>query len=178
MKNLLDIAAKVSDQAEVFYTGNDGSYLTIRNGTPSETAASVQSGYALRILKDGRIGTAYTKNLLDRQELVSNALNSLKANVKAGFSFPEPSEIPAAWEADGSISRMGFHELHSRSSKVLDYLREKIEGQIDVAAERGVNDIAIMNTNGLDVYRKSSFMYILASLLFPNTPIFPSIHGT
>jgi PmbA protein len=169
MKRLLDMAAKGSDQAEVFSNRNDSSSLEMRNGKPSDISASIQSGYALRILKDGRIGTSYTKNLLNREELVSNALDSLKGKVKAGFSFPGPSEIPSAWEPDGSVSRMGFHDLHSRSSKVLDYMRGKIDGQIDVNTARGVMNMAIMNTNGLDVSRKSSFMYIFASLLFPNT---------
>ncbi len=169
MKKLLDIAAGVSDQAEVFSIRNDSSSLEMRNGKPSDMSASIQSGYSLRILKDGRIGTAYTKNLLNRDELVTNALNSLKGRVKAGFSFPEPSEIPESWLPDESVSSMGFHDLHSRSGKVLDYLSRRVEGQIDVNSARGIQDIAIMNTNGLNVSRKSAFMYIFTSLLFPNT---------
>lgn len=169
MKSLLDIAAKVSDQAEVFSIRNDSSSLDMRNGKPTDMSASIQSGYALRILKDGRIGTAYTKNLLDRKELVSNALSSLKGRVEAGFSFPGPSAIPAPWIPDGSVSEIGFHDLHSRSEKVLDYLRGKVKGQIDVHSARGVLDMSIVNTSGLDVSRKSSIVYILTSLLFPNT---------
>ncbi len=169
MKKLLDIAAKASDQAEVFSIRNDSSSLEMRNGKPSDMSASIQSGYALRILKDGRIGTAYTKNLLNREELVSNALDSLKGRVEAGFSFPGPSVIPESWLPDDSISGMGFHDLHSRSRAVLDYLNRKVKGQIDVNSGRGIQDISIMNTSGLDVSRKSSFMYIFTSLLFPNT---------
>ncbi|MCK4806340.1 MAG: TldD/PmbA family protein [Candidatus Aegiribacteria sp.] len=169
MKILLNMAARVSDQAEVFSIRNDSSSLEMRNGKPTNMSASIQSGYALRILKDGRIGTAYTKNLLDREELVSNALDSLKGRVKAGFSFPGPSDIPASWLPDESISSMGFHDLHSRSKKALDYVRGKVEGQIDVHSARGVQDMAIMNTSGLDISRKTAFMYILTSLLFPNT---------
>ena len=169
MKKLLDNAAGVSDQAEVFSIRNDSSSLEMRNGKTSDMSASIQSGYALRILKDGRIGTAYTKNLLDRDELVRNALDSLKGRVEAGFSFPGPSEIPESWLPDESVSCMGFHDLHSRSKAVLDYLSRKIDGQIDVNSGRGILDMTIMNTNGLDVSRKSSFMYIFTSLLFPNT---------
>lgn len=169
MKKLLDIASKVSDQAEVFFIRDDVSDLTMRNGKPSDMSASIQSGYALRILKDGGIGTAYTKNLLDREEFVTNALNSLKGNVKAGFSFPGPVDIDAAWEPDGTVAGMGFHDLHDHSIKVLDFLREKVDCQIDVNSARGVQDMAIMNTCGLDVSRKSAFMYIYTSLLFPNT---------
>ena len=169
MKKLLDIAASVSDQAEVFSVRNDSSSLDMKNGKPSDMSASIQSGYALRILKDGRIGTAYTKNLLSRDGLVKNALDSLKGRVEAGFSFPGPSEIPESLLPDEAISSMGFHDLHSSSSKVLDYLNRKVKGQIDVNSARGIQDMAIMNTNGLNLSRKSAFMYILASLLFPNT---------
>ena len=130
MKKLLDIAARVSDQAEVFSIRNDSGSLDMRNGKPSDMSASIQSGYALRILKDGRIGTAYTKNLLNRNELVSNALDSLKGRVEAGFSFPGPSDIPESWLPDESVSSMGFHDLHSRSRTVLDYLSRKVDGQI------------------------------------------------
>ncbi len=169
MKKLLDIAARVSDQAEVFSIRNDSGSLDMRNGKPSDMSASIQSGYALRVLKDGRIGTAYTKNLLNRDELVSNALDSLKGRVEAGFSFPGPSEIPQSWQPDESVSSMGFHDLHSRASKVLNYLNGKVDGQIDVTSGRGIQDMAIMNTNGLDFSRKSSFMYIFTSLLYPNS---------
>lgn len=169
MKKLLETASRVSDQAEVYSIRTDSSGLEIRNRVPTDLSASIQSGYAIRLLKDGRIGTAYTKNLLDREELVENALNSLKGNVKAGFSFPDPSSIPSPLVPDDSIAEMGFHDLHALSERVLDHLKGKIEGQIDVHTGRGITDLAIVNTSGLDVSSKTSFMYTFTSLLFPNT---------
>lgn len=169
MKELLDIASKISDQAEVFSIRTDSGELEMRNGKVSNISASIQSGYALRILKNGRLGTAYTKNLLDRKEFVTNALNSLKGQVEASFSFPGQADLPAPWVPDGSVAEMGFYDLHARSDKVLDYLRANVEGQVDVYASRGVSDLSIVNTSGLDVSRKSAFMWIFTSLLFPNT---------
>jgi len=52
------------------------------NGAVNKVSASIQSGVSLRILKDGKMGTAYTKNLIDREELVANALASLGAGVE------------------------------------------------------------------------------------------------
>ena len=169
MKKLLETASRVSDQAEVYSICTDSSGLEMRNGIPTDLFASIQSGYAIRLLKNGRIGTAYTKNLLDREELVENALDSLKGNVKAGFSFPGPADIPRSQIPDDSIAEMGFHDLHKLSEKVLDHLKGKIEGQIDVRSGRGITDLAIINTSGLDVSGTTSFMYIFTSLLFPNT---------
>ncbi|MCK4505483.1 MAG: TldD/PmbA family protein [Candidatus Aegiribacteria sp.] len=169
MKKLLETASRVSDQAEVYNIRTDSSSLEMRNGTPTDLSASIQSGYAIRLLKDGRIGTAYTKNLLDREELVENALNSLKGNVKAGFSFPAPADIPGPQVPDDSIAEMGYHDLHKLSERALDHLNGKIEGQIDVHTRRGITDLAIINTSGLDVSSRTSFMYMFTSLLFPNT---------
>ena len=169
MKKLLETASGMSDQAEVYSIRTDSSGLEMRNGTTTDLSASIQSGFAIRLLKDGRIGTAYTKNLLDREELVNNALNSLKGNVKAGFSFPDTTDLPCPQVPDESIAGMGFHDLHTLSERVLDNLKGKIEGQIDIRTGRGISDITIINTSGLDVSSKNSFMYTFISLLFPNT---------
>lgn len=169
MKRLLEAAAKVSDEAEVFYVRDDSGSLDMRNGRTTDTSASIQSGYALRILRDGMIGTAYTKNLLDRNELVANALDSIKGRVEAGFSFPGPSDMSPSPEPDGTVEAMGFHDLHDRSSRVLAQLEGRVEGLLDVRSARSVTETAIMNTSGLDVSMKTAGMYIFASLLFPNT---------
>ena len=169
MKKLLNIAAEVSDQAEVFFTRNTDNSLSMRNGIATDVSATIQSGYALRILKDGMIGTAYTKNLMDRRELVDNALDSLKGNVQAGFSFPSPSDVPTSQEPDEEVAAMGFSDLHSRSKKVLNHLRDKVEGQLDITSAVSVSETAVMNTNGLDVSSRIAVMMIFASLLFPNT---------
>jgi len=169
MKELLELASGVSDEAEVYHVRDDSSSLSMRNGKATDMSASIQSGYALRILKDGKLGTAYTKNLLDKKELVSNAMASLKGDVEAGFSLPGPSDIPDAPVHDGTVASMGFHDLHRRSERVLQHLEGKIEGQLDVSAARGVSITSIVNTSGLEVTSTRPSMYLFTSLLFPNT---------
>jgi len=169
MKKLLEKAAKVADQAEVYSVRQDSGSIEMRNGIPTDISASIQSGYALRILKNGMIGTAYTKNLLDRDQLVSNAMDSLKGEVEAGFSFPGAADLPDSAGADPGVEKMGFRELHTYADGVLEQLRGKVEGQIDVYAGRGVEEVSVVNTTGLDVCTRSSDMYLYASLLFPNT---------
>lgn len=169
MRKLLEKASRVADQAEVYYVRQDSGSVEMRNGTPTDISASIQSGYALRLLKGGMIGTAYTKNLLDRDQLVAHAVDSLRGEVEAGFSFPGPFELPASPGVDPGVEEMGFKELHRYADGVLGHLRGRVEGQIDVYAGRGVEEISIVNTSGLDVSTRSSDMYLYASLLFPNT---------
>ena len=175
MKKLLEKASKVADQAEVYFVRQDSGSIQMRNGTPTDISASIQSGYALRLLRGGMIGTAYTKNLLDRDQLVACAMDSLRGEVEAGFSFPGPSDLPASAGVDPGVEEMGFRELHGYADSVLGHLRGKVEGQIDVYSGRGVEEISIVNTSGLDVSTSSSDMYTYASLLFPNTET--SVHG-
>ena len=169
MKELLRIAEKAADEAEVFFVRNDASSLSMRNGRTTETSSTIQSGYALRLLKDGKIGTAYTKNLLDRQELVDNALNSLKGNVEAGFSFPGPEDIPEPDAVDPSIEKLGFEDLHEKADKVLQHMKDDVEGQIDVHSGRGTSETSVVNSSGLEVSSASAMMYTYTSLLYPNS---------
>jgi PmbA protein len=175
MKKLLEIAARSADQAEVFGVRTDSGSLEMRNGIPTDISATIQSGFALRLIRDGKIGTAYTKNLLDREQLVNNALAGLKGEVKAGFSFPGPSPRPAGPAPDGSIAGMGFHDLHRRGREILDSLKGRVAGQIDVYAGRGFWEASVVNTSGLDVSDSSAQAYQYAALLFPNTET--SVHS-
>lgn len=47
----------------------------------------------MRIIKDKKLGFAYTKNLINPEDLVKNALDSLKEEVEIKFSFPYSKDI-------------------------------------------------------------------------------------
>jgi len=78
MKKLLEIAKRKVDSAEVFYTSYNDNTINFENYSVTEIKSQSQSGFCLRVIKDGFLGTSYTKNLLDREELVANAVESLK----------------------------------------------------------------------------------------------------
>jgi TldD protein len=61
MEKLLDLARKAGCEAEVYGTNPGPWKLSRREGRVVETSASLQSGVALRIIADGRLGTAYTE---------------------------------------------------------------------------------------------------------------------
>lgn len=169
MKELLKKAQKDSDQAEVYYTRSNSGSMSIRDGKATEMSASIQSGYAIRLLKDGKIGSAYTKNLHNASELIENGRASLKGNVEASFSFPGQTELPDADMFDSKIETITYSDLHTRAAELLDYLEGKVDGLVDIGVGYGTDETAIANTNGLDMNQKSSIYYIYMSLLFPHT---------
>ncbi len=169
MERLLKEAARRADQAEVYHLRRKGGNLQMRNGRTTDVEATIQSGYALRIIRDGKIGTAYTKNLLDREAVVAGALESLKGEVTAGFTFPGGSKLPETPPLNPAIRDMGFDDLHGYCDSVLKRLEGKAEGQRDVQAGFGTSEMELVNTSGASVRQNASYMVIYGSLLFPNT---------
>jgi PmbA protein len=169
MEEILKIASKVSDQAEVFFMEHRGTGLSFEDGKPSDVEGAIQTGYALRIIKDGKIGSSYTRNLIDREELVKNALASMVGEVKADFAFPEKRPITNINQYDKKTEDVGFPELMDMSNEMLGFFEGKVKGQTNCYSGAIINRRRIMNTNGADYEEKSTKFYLIPALVFPNT---------
>ena len=67
MEKLLEMARKVADQAEIYSLENSSTSVSFKNGELQDINSSISAGVALRIIKDGRLGYAHTRNLKDPQ---------------------------------------------------------------------------------------------------------------
>jgi len=74
MEKLLQIASQMADQAEVFYIEEAGDSVEFSDSKLDKADTSMSAGIALRVIKNGKIGLAHTRNLLDREALVKQAL--------------------------------------------------------------------------------------------------------
>lgn len=90
MERLMEMAKKVTDGAEIYALDETGDGVGFENGRLKEIESKSQSGVSLRIIRNGNLGFAYTKNLINPEEFLQNALDSLKGKVKAPFEFPLP----------------------------------------------------------------------------------------
>jgi len=169
MEQVLKIAEKAADQAEIFFMEGSGTGLTMENSKPSDVQGAIQSGYALRIIKDGKIGSSYTRNLIDREGLVKNAMDCMIGEVKADFSFPEKKQIKPINQYDRRVEDIGFPELLDFSNEIINFFDGKVEGQTDCYSGATINHRRIMNSNGADYEEKSTKFYLYSFLLYPNT---------
>ncbi len=169
MEKILELAKKVVDEAEVYHCEEDFNLVWLENSKPCDILGSIQSGYALRIIKDGNLGSAYTKNLIDREGFVKNALDSLIGNVKADFNFPGPSKVPEIKQYDEKIESYGYFELMEASNNAIDFFNKRIEGQLDCYAGTIRKKWRIKNSHGLDHHSRSTKFFISPQLVFPNT---------
>ena len=145
MEETLKIAGKVADQAEIFFIEGTGTSLSLEDNKPTDVKGAIQAGYALRIIKDGKIGSSYTRNLIDREDFVKNALDSMVGQVKADFVFPEKRPVTSISQYDKKIDRektvfpghaghlpYSFHHIskgitdqHGRKGKIANGMNKK-----------------------------------------------------
>ena len=169
MEKLLELAKKNVDSAEVFSNTYEENEISFQNYSLNEIKNKIQTGYSLRIIKDGKIGTSYTKNLLDRNALVNNALKSLKGEIEADFSFPENYKVDLLDSFDSEIVSMSSKKILDNSKMISEFIKGKTSGQLNVYSGFGQSETRIINSNGLNVETRDSYHYDMPIIMYPRT---------
>jgi len=169
MKKMLDIARKKSDKAELFSLEEKTDVIKFENSKLKDIDTKIQSGISLRLLKDGKLGFAYTKNLYDREELLSNALASLGGGVKASFGFPFTEKLPELDTYDPSLENISVSDVVEECKRINDILSSKVKGQLDIYAVINVANLNILNSSGSNLKEKFSEYSLGVNVLFPGS---------
>ncbi|MEO0076360.1 MAG: TldD/PmbA family protein [candidate division WOR-3 bacterium] len=168
MEKLLAMAKKVCDQVEIYNLDSKQNVVSFENAKLHEIETKFQSGISIRIIKDGILGFAYTRNLINREELLQNALNSLKGGVLAEYEFPLTKDLPKLNTYDPTIENVNNTQMVEECSRVCEALK-KTNGEIFATAYTYVETIRIINDKGTDVSNKTSHFGIYASISYPGT---------
>jgi PmbA protein len=128
VERLMEMAAKVSDQAEIYSLEEVSDGISFENATLKDIESKSQSGLSLRLIRQGRLGFAYTRNLLHRQEVLRNGLDSLKGEVEAAFDFPLTKDLPPLDTVDPSLEETSNAAMVEECNRVCGFLSEKRAG--------------------------------------------------
>jgi PmbA protein len=169
MEELLEMANKVCDEAEVYSVEQNHRPVTFKDARIHDVDTKFQSGISLRLIKNGKIGFAYTRNLLEREELLQNALDSLKGGVGADYGFPFTRTIAELDTYDESVDKISGADMVSECSRVCDALKSKTGGEISASAFTYTERIRIINSSGTDVAGKTGMFGIYAGSVFPGS---------
>lgn len=176
MEQVLEMAKKVCDKAEVYSFDARGDSVSFENAHLKDIDSSIQSGISLRIIKNGTLGFAYTKNLTNKKELIQNALDSLKGGVEGSFEFPLTRDMPFLDTYNPSIETISNSAMAEECRRVCELLSQKTKGQINISAYRTMSGIRMINSSGTDLSLKSSAYYLSTQILYPYTSA--SLHRT
>lgn len=169
MEKLLEMAKKAVDQAEVYSLEETADTIRYENAALKDIESKTQSGLSLRVIKDGKLGFAYTKNLLNREEFLQNALNSLRGGVEAFFDFPKTVNAPHVESFDPSIEDLTSASIVEECQRVSDALVPGTTGQVNVGASRHISRVRVTNSHGTDLTRTSSVYSFGAEVLYPGS---------
>jgi PmbA protein len=169
VEKLLEMAKKISDQAEVYSRESTHNSVSYQDAKLHDLDSVFQSGISLRIIKDGKLGFAYTRNLIDRQELLDNALTSLKGGVEVNYDLPHTDALSRLATYDPLLESLPNEKMVKECSRLCDLFRSQTDGEIFLGASGQVQNVRIINSRGTDVSFKSSVYEFQGSIVYPGS---------
>ncbi len=169
MEKLMEMARKVGDQVEIYALDETADGVSFENAKLKDLESKVQSGLSLRLLKDGKLVFAYTKNLLNREELLQNAIDSLQGGVEGLFDLPVSKGLPSLNTYDPSIEKISNATIVEECTRVCEIMTQKTTGQINVSAGRKMGKLRLMNSRGTDFSSLFSLYFFHAEVLYPGS---------
>ncbi len=169
LDKLIDMAKKYTDEVEIYQIDYSVSNISFENGSLKDIESSIQSGISLKIIKDGKLGFSYTKNLIDPEILIQNAIHSLKGDVKVEFSFPERKDIKILNTYDPEIENLTNTQMVEEGRRISEILSQKTGTQINVGLHKAVTNLRILNSKGVDYSVKTSVYYSHAEAMYPGS---------
>jgi PmbA protein len=167
MERLLEITCKHADAATVYSVDGTHDSVGFENGRLKSADSGMSSGTALTLEKGGKQGFAYTRNLVDREGLVRDAVAALAGGVEAAGGLPQPVKLPTL---DTTAEQKGGNALLAdECRRITDYLSARVKGQVNVMANRGVSDVRILTSSGVDAHARFTQYFAMASVLFPGS---------
>jgi PmbA protein len=169
VEKLLEMAKKISDQAEVYSRESTYNSVSYQDAKLHDLDSVFQSGVSLRIIKDGKLGFAYTRNLIDRQELLDNALTSLKGGVEANYDLPLTDRLSRLATYDPLLESLPNGKMVEECARLCDLLKSQTDGEIFLGASGHVQNVRIINSRGTDVSFKSGVYEFQGNIIYPGS---------
>ncbi len=167
MERLLEIARKQADAVTVYQESGTHDSVGFENGRLKSVDSGMNSGTALMVAKDGKQGFAYTRNLIDREGLVRDAVAALAGGVEAAGDLPQPVKLP---QLDTSAEQVGGNSvLVDECRRMTDYLSSRVTGQVNLGASRSASEVRVLTSSGVDARTRSTHYFAMAGVLFPGS---------
>lgn len=161
MRDLLDMAARHADAAELYIVNSEVIPVTFEMNKLKHAETRRMQGVALRVIKSGRVGFSSSTDTGESaaQELINAAVDSADMGEPAKFDLPGPApggKSAAPLVYDDRIAGLDADALIRMGQEIVDIIIECDPSiKCDVQLERKVEDIAIANSSlGGGNYRK------------------------
>jgi len=159
--------AKGAERCEVFYLNSLNTEVEYEASRLKNVSNTEEKGYALRLVKDGRLGFATTTKADGIDRLVDDALATSTCGDKVGYSFAPLADLREIPTIDPAITELSLEDMMTRSedaiAKVLDY-----EGEINVSSgtNRRQQTVAVATSEGFEgTQERTLYQFYVSGLL-------------
>jgi PmbA protein len=169
MEKTISLARKHSDQAELYSLEQTQNMVRLEDAKLKDIQSTMQSGTSIRLLKNQKLGFAYTRSLNNREELVQNALASLKGGVDVKFDLPLTTNVPTLNTYDDNITQTTNTAIVNECRRIFSFLEQKTKGQVNIHAGTITSRMKIVNTAGTNLSTNASYYSITVMILYPGS---------
>lgn len=167
MEALLSLARKHASQAEVWQTSTELREVVFQDAKLARVETSLQEGVSLRVIKDGRIGSAYTTNLRDPAGLVRQAMESARFGGEAPAGLLPATRLPAiSGPGVDSVRKFDTAAMAEEAERFISGASARTGGTVNVHARANLARTRLLNSSGADLSATTSNWDFQPRLLF------------
>lgn len=151
---LEDARKKGADLAEVYLRSSRNVSVDVREQQVDALESSLDFGYALRIIKDRRLGFSYSREKGDADTVIENALEASRwVEEDEYLDLPEPAEHPPVRTFDHSVASVSREDAITMA---LAIERSALDTDVRIAKVRKASasfsdrEVLIMNSRGVE----------------------------
>lgn len=167
IQEILDLAMKRADSAEVYLVGRDETPIEFKFSRLHSLARKHTKGAGLRVVRNGRIGFSSTTHLSKYQELVENALQSARYGQEARFDFPQKGAYRPVKALSQKVRDFPTETGIDEGRKAISMIKarnEEITCEVDI--RKSVEKVTLINSAGFEgVFERSTFSYWIEAFL-------------
>ena len=166
IKKILDKLTGKVDSAEIFYFKGFARNVNYKGWKLHTSTAKQTEGYALRVIKDGKLGFSATTDPEDISKLVDNALTLSTYGEKTNIKFPDNSSKPKEVKTyDPNVESIEQKTLIEAGQYYIDkVMKHRKTCDMGFSASISSGEMRIMNTEGLDISDKGTSLSLSGDL--------------
>lgn len=150
-----------AQQAEVFWVNSRSTPVGFEANRLKELQTRENTGVALRLVRNGRIGFSSTTNMDDVDGLVQRALAVAEFGAIAHFTLPSDIEFPNVQTHDPNVEKVSFKDMVDLGQQMIDKVRAtNSELLCEATVSKSYSEQHVVNSNGGDAYYQHSMFNI------------------
>jgi PmbA protein len=159
MKEILELALKEADEAEVFWVTSEEIPVHFEANKLKSIQNKQSTSVSLRIIKNGRLGFAAASGQIDSQTLVNNALETARFGMPARFDFPSHRSFPEVKVLDTEVHKFPVGDMIELGQQMIDPILKSTPGIIcEAGVSKDTLSLRVINSRGGEAeYKKSAF---------------------